>query len=146
MRTSRGSSSRSSFRGRAAGLGDALRKASTGLYPTHGVKGKPIFITTNGRQRIGGIVFGDYLRKTVDRRKHYCRSVGGWGVDETVLQKARFYGANRVLIVETDGAESSATIDAFFEDGIAFSVGYGKQLVLPESHFTRSDSQQGRLF
>jgi len=56
--------------------------------------------------RIGGVVFGDTLRKTVEWSKHYHRRLRAWGIDATVLLEARECGARVVEIVDTERDET----------------------------------------
>ena len=147
MNGTRGLTQASSFEGAGLGHGQPAKQPTGAavFYPTLGGKGKPIFVNVNGRRRIAGIVFGDILRKVVSKERHYCRSVGGWGVDLDVLQRAKGMGAPRVVIVSEDGGEFAA-MSAYFDHGVPFNEGYGKQLVLPRSYFRGVSYGQGRLF
>jgi len=82
--------------------------------------------------RIGGVIFEDVLRKTVEWSKHYHRRLRAWGIDATVLLEARERGVRVVEIVDMERGETwHADIDFIITHGLRFDFGHGLQCFLP---------------
>ncbi len=81
--------------------------------------------------QIGGVIFGDVLRKTIQTR-HLLRKPPAIAIDVEVLATAEQRG---VLHCEVQDTESGVTYDApladFWTFGFLLDRGFGKQQALP---------------
>ena len=85
-----------------------------------------------------------YLEKNV-KPEHKLRKPEGWAVDTKVLEQLREYAYGhaedaRIMlhITEDDGSKSQldAMLTRFDEHGIEIDRGHGKQIVLPDKHWS----------
>jgi len=116
--------------GRAETIDAAGASRSHAAIIPHNMGNRQDLRLSNGR--IGGVIFGDVLRKVCQYSKHYHRRLRAWGIDSAVLLEAAKRGARLVEVVDTERGETwHADIDFIITHGMRFDFGHGLQVFLP---------------
>lgn len=105
----------------------------------------PIHEINNGRRVNAGRVEGGVFIKQVFRSRHFYRKYQGWAASVASVRDAMDNGAEWIQINEMESGESfKVSIAGFLRHGIEEDKGYGKQIVLPEASWKRSDENRKR--
>lgn len=117
---------------------------------SRGGRGVPWRIRTPAGERIAGLLFerpdGLELVKRVRESEHLLRVADAWGVDLKQAEEAREEGVRRIRLDETErGICYSTSPDYLLQHGFRKDFGYGQQVFLPRSQWSRSGAGQLEL-
>lgn len=85
-----------------------------------------------GRVVKAGYIEGDTFHKTVDRKKHYMRVVGGYGIQSHVFNQLN---VKNIKLKEKRGKTWTIPLEVWKEHGKEADYGYGKQVFLSENYY-----------
>ena len=98
-------------------------------------------------KKVVGIVEGNTLSKTVDSSKHFLRTPPAIAFDELALSQAEEMGASRIKVKDKlTGITYYSTIDAVRSRGFAFNRGFGSQVGLALSEWSKNEESQVEIF
>ena len=98
-------------------------------------------------KKVIGNVEGDTLNKIVDSSKHFLRTPPAIAFDELALSKAEELGATKIKVKDKlTGITYHSTIDAVRSRGFAFNRGFGSQVGLALSEWSKNEESQVKIF
>jgi|TARA_Y100001951_G_C11262059_1_gene253143 homoserine trans-succinylase len=98
-------------------------------------------------KKVIGNVEGDTLNKIVDSSKHFLRTPPAIAFDELALSKAEELGATKIKVKDKlTGITYHSTIDAVRSRGFAFNRGFGSQVGLALSEWSKNEESQIKIF
>lgn len=98
-------------------------------------------------KKVVGNVKGDTLHKTVDSSKHFLRTPPAIAFDELALSKAEELGATKIKVKDKlTGITYHSTIDAVRSRGFSFNRGFGSQVGLALSEWSKNEESQIKIF
>ena len=98
-------------------------------------------------KKVVGNVEGDTLNKIVDSSKHFLRTPPAIAFDELALSKAEELGATKIKVKDKlTGITYHSTIDAVRSRGFAFNRGFGSQVGLALSEWSKNEESQIKIF
>ena len=98
-------------------------------------------------KKVVGNVKGDTLNKIVDSSKHFLRTPPAIAFDELALSKAEELGATKIKVKDKlTGITYHSTIDAVRSRGFAFNRGFGSQVGLALSEWSKNEESQIKIF
>jgi len=98
-------------------------------------------------KKVVGNVKGDTLHKTVDSSKHFLRTPPAIAFDELALSEAEKMGATKIKVKDKlTGITYHSTIDAVRSRGFAFNRGFGSQVGLALSEWSKNEESQIKIF
>ena len=81
--------------------------------------------------RIGGVVFGDTLRKVSRGSLHMLRKPAAWALDAAILDQAEQLGVRCVEVEDQEtGTVYRCSLAVFRRRGVRFNRGFGPQVYL----------------
>ena len=121
------------------------QQSSTSASSRQEPQGVPLLLPSG---KVGGVVFGDTLRKTIQGSKHLLRIPPAIAFEVEVVEAAQRKGVRRLEVVDTEGA---VTYDAPLSDFLAYSFKlnrkFGEQRALPLERWRKTlpgNPSQGR--
>jgi len=103
-------------------------------------------VFSNARGQVVGAVRDGWLMKRVDTRVHQLRKPPAWCVDAEHLDRLEAMGATGVLLIDEQGTEWRATVQAFRAHGLPIDRGHGVQVALPLARWRTTVAGQLSLF
>jgi hypothetical protein len=100
----------------------------------------------NQRGQVVGAVRDGWFMKRVDTRVHQLRKPPAWCVDAEHLDRLEAMGATGVLLIDEQGTEWRATVQAFRAYGLPIDRGHGVQVALPLARWRTTVAGQLSLF
>lgn len=98
-------------------------------------------------KKVIGNVEGDTLHKIVDSSKHFLRTPPAIAFDELALSKAEELGATKIKVKDKlTGITYHSTIEAVRSRGFAFNRGFGSQVGLALSEWSKNEESQIKIF
>jgi hypothetical protein len=98
-------------------------------------------------KKVIGNVEGDTLNKIVDSSKHFLRTPPAIAFDELALSKAEELGATKIKVKDKlTGITYHSTIEAVRSRGFAFNRGFGSQVGLALSEWSKNEESQVKIF
>tara|TARA_R100000084_G_C4547806_1_gene98660 strand:+ start:195 stop:533 length:339 start_codon:yes stop_codon:yes gene_type:complete len=98
-------------------------------------------------KKVVGNVDGDTLHKTVDSSKHFLRTPPAIAFDELALSKAKEMGATKIKVKDKrTGLEYHTSIVNLENRGFTFNRGFGDQIGLSLSEWSKSEESQVKIF
>jgi|TARA_R100000081_G_C4742693_1_gene129826 hypothetical protein len=98
-------------------------------------------------KKVVGNVDGDTLHKTVDSSKHFLRTPPAIAFDELALSKAKEMGATKIKVKDKrTGLEYHTSIVNLENRGFTFNRGFGDQIGLSLSEWSKSEESQIKIF
>ena len=98
-------------------------------------------------KKVVGRVEGDTLHKTVDSSKHFLRTPPAIAFDELALSKAKEMGASKIKVKDKrTGLEYHTSIVNLNNRGFTFNRGFGNQVGLSLSEWSKSEESQVKIF
>ena len=98
-------------------------------------------------KKVIGNVEGDTLNKIVDSSKHFLRTPPAIAFDELALSKAEELGATKIKVKDKlTGITYHSTIEAVRSRGFAFNRGFGSQVGLALSEWSKNEESQIKIF
>jgi len=105
------------------------RKRLGQVHDTRNGAGRQVF-ASNGR--VVGEVRDGVLRKTVRRSVHFLRYPRAIAWDLVTLEQAERLGATRCEVADAETGDTySASLAAFWREGVRLNRGHGDQVALP---------------
>jgi len=104
---------------------------------------KPVKIN----KKVVGVVEKDTFEKKVDSSKDLLRTPPAITFDELALSKAEELGASKVKVEDTlTGISYYSTINAIRSRGFSFNRGFGSQVGLALSEWSKNEESQVKIF
>ncbi|MGB9868185.1 MAG: hypothetical protein ACPLPR_09860 [Bacillota bacterium] len=107
-----------------------------------------IVYASNGKP-IGHVkqVFGKKVFiKNVDPAKHFCRKLGAWGTDLSVILRLRASGVEATQLRLPSGIVLEASLDLILKRGVVADLGAGPQVFLAKDFWHVVGARQLELF
>ena len=98
-------------------------------------------------KKVVGNVDGDTLNKTLDSSKHFLRTPPAIAFDELALSKAKEMGATKIKVKDKrTGLEYHTSIVNLENRGFTFNRGFGDQIGLSLSEWSKNEESQVKIF
>tara|TARA_R100000742_G_C4251716_1_gene69974 strand:- start:128 stop:463 length:336 start_codon:yes stop_codon:yes gene_type:complete len=98
-------------------------------------------------KKVVGKVNGDTLEKTLDSSKHFLRTPPAIAFDELALSEAVKLGAVKIKVEDSlTGITYHSNIETVRSRGFAFNRGFGSQLGLELSEWSKNEESQVKIF
>ena len=97
--------------------------------------------------KVVGTVSGDTLSEQVDSSKHFLRTPPAIAFDELALSKAEELGASKIKVKDKlTGITYYSSIEAVRSRGFTFNRGFGNQIGLSLTEWSKNEESQIKIF